>query len=283
MKRKPFIFEVRDPLPQQAIAVGILKNKVLIRIAEWIEMVCYRKSRKVIVVTKRFGKHVASKGIDRKKIAFIPNGADTEAFSPRKTGETIRERYHLSSKFVVSYTGTLGRKHNALSVLEAAMILRKEKDVVFLFVGDGADKQRLLKMVQEKELENVILEGSQPRDEIPRFINASDVGIVTLRNTPGLDGVLPVRMFEYMACGRSILLSANGESKELLESAGAGIWVAPGESERLVDVILMLHRNRRLCQEYGLNGRRYVKKNFSRRKLCQKYERVLFEAVGGVS
>jgi len=278
IKGTAFIFEVRDPLPKQAINVGILKNKVLIRIAEWIENLCYEKSDRIVVVTQGVREHVISKGIRKEKLALIPNGADIQLFSSLKGDDFVRERYNLGTKFVVSYIGTMGLKHNTVSIIETAAILRNERNIVFLLVGEGAEKEILLRIKEEKGLNNVVFEAPQPRSKIPYFINASNACIVTLRKDPFLEGSLHVKMFEYMACERPVILSANGETKELLEKADAGIWVEPEEPKEMAKAVLRLYGNRRLCKAFGENGRRCVIESFSREELFKKYANVLEKA-----
>lgn len=124
-------------------------------------------------------------------------------------------------------------------------------------------------------LENLIFIGSQTQNLLPSFINGSDVGIAPTRNIELCKSTLPVKMFEYMACERPVILCNDGEAKVIVTEANAGICIKLENPKELADAILRLYGDKKLRDELGINGRRFVVNNFSRKKLCAKFEQIL--------
>jgi glycosyltransferase involved in cell wall biosynthesis len=275
IKRLPFVFEVRDAWPKAVVIVGVLRHNFLITLAEAIEKFLYQRASKVVVVTRGVEAHVIERGATKDKVVLIPNGTDTELFRPDNQGGSLRVELGLAEKFIAIYAGTHGLQANLTSVLQAARLLQNLKEIVFLFVGDGAEKPALLRLSQESGLPNVIFLNPQTRERLAQFLSIADVGIVHTRKDPFFEGYLPVKMFEYMAAGCPIVLGANGESRALVEEAKAGIWVGPENPQAMAEGILRLYENPHLLQRMGKNGRKYAIENFSRTILVQRYQEVL--------
>jgi len=275
LKRAKFIFDVRDLWPESAVAVGMLNNKLLTKLSEKLENFLYEKAKKVIVATQWIRSNLIGKRVSLQKIELVTNGADVDIFQPGKKNNEVRKRYNLSNKFVVIYTGTHGLAQGLESVIEAARVLKSQKDIVFLMVGEGVSKPKLIQLVRLYHLENVIFIKSQTQDLLPSFINASDIGIAPTRNIGLCKGTLPVKMFEYMACERPVILCNEGQAKDIVVEANAGICIKPENSKELADAILRLYGNKTLRDEFGINGRRFVVNNFSRKKLSAKFEQIL--------
>ena len=169
--------------------------------------------------------------------------------------------------------------HALQTVLETAEMLRKQSAIHFLLVGEGAEKERLVAYAQQRELSNVTFVGQQPREMLPAFYQASDVCLVSLRKAPLFRAVLPSKLFEIMGTGRPIILGVEGESKELLEAAQAGLPITPESANDLCTAILKLFERPELGRWYGDNGRRYVKCFYSRPALAKQYASVLEELI----
>jgi len=281
VKRVPFIFEVRDAWPEAAVVLGVIHNRTVITVAEALERFLYRQASRVIAVTQGVQAHVIAHGAARDKVVLIPNGADTDLFHPNNHNEPLRVELGLAGKFIALYAGTHGLQASLASVLQAASLVQDRKDIVFLFVGDGAEKPGLLRLHQDLGLENTVLLDPQPRDRLAQTLAMADVGIVHTRKDPFFEGYLPVKMFEYMAAGCPVILGANGESRTLVEEAQAGIWVGPENPQAMAEAIKRLYENPDLRQEMGRQGREYVVSHYSRDRLTQQYESLLEATVGG--
>jgi glycosyltransferase involved in cell wall biosynthesis len=140
-----------------------------------------------------------------------------------------------------------------------------------VFIGDGAEKENLLRFAADRGLENVTFLPPQPKADIPSWLSASDVALVSLLDLPVFETVLPSKMFEIMACGRPVALIGKGESQRLLAKAEAGIVIDPGDPEKLAESILALKENPDLREKLGSNGREYVLEHFDRERLAERY------------
>jgi glycosyltransferase involved in cell wall biosynthesis len=275
LKRRPFIFEVRDLWPESIVAVGALRNPAIIRLLTKIEFFLYTKASLIVGVAESTRRILVERGIPSSKIEIVPNGVDADLFSHPAEGMEVRRQHHIDGKFIVSYIGTHGMAHALHRVLDAANLLREEDDIHFLFVGEGAEKEDLVRYSAILALPNVTFLGQQDHEAIPAFLSASDVSLVSLRDAPLFSAVLPSKMFEIMGAGRPVILGVRGEARELLERADAGLYVEPEDPQQLRDAILRLYRDEAMRRRLGENGRRFVLAHHSREHLAQRYADVL--------
>jgi glycosyltransferase involved in cell wall biosynthesis len=150
----------------------------------------------------------------------------------------------------------------------------------FLLVGEGAHRERLEAAARSRGLTNVVFVGEQPRERIPAFINASDACLVHLRREEVFKTVIPSKMLEFMACARPVILGVDGQARQILQDAWAGIFIKPEDPEELVQAILRLHRDPALRAEMGERGRRHVLAHFSRARKADEYLELLQELHG---
>jgi glycosyltransferase involved in cell wall biosynthesis len=285
-KRVPFVFEVRDLWPESLAAVGMGGHKSLLyRALEKIAGFLYRRADHIVVVSPAFREHLTKHwNVSPEKISVIPNGVETELFSPRNSDTSLRSQLGLDEKFVVSYIGTIGMAHGLDTLIEAAASLQASApNIVFLLVGEGADRERISALADSRGLKNLRFAGAQPRERIPAYICASDVCLVLLRKAEIFQTVIPTKMLEFMSGGRPVILGVEGQARKIVESAAAGIWITPEAPGELVKAILQLEGNRSLGKQLGQNGRNYILENLSRRQTAIGYLALLGEltATGG--
>ncbi len=280
VRRVPYIFEVRDLWPGIFIELGILKNRSLIRLFELIEMFLYRKSAEVVPVTNGFADDMIRRGIPPNKIEVITNGVDLDRYQANHGNADLRARIGLSEdKFVILYIGAHGISHGLPKVLDAAKSLHTEKDVHFLFVGEGAVKSNLVELARSKSLKNVTFLPGQPREKVVEFYHLSDVCLVPLRDVTGLSTFIPSKMFEIMACAKPIIAPLRGESADILTKSGAALVIPPENPAELVWAIKILKNNPQQCGQLGKNGRIFVEKNYDRKMLARKYLTVMDKVI----
>ena len=276
LKRLPWILEIRDLWPESIVAVGAITNRPVIRLLEGLELFAYRKANHLVVVTDAFKAHMMKRGIVSKKVTVIKNGVDFSLYKkpPHGSGDLSRE-LGLEGKFVASYFGTHGMAHHLETILEAAHELREWKDIVFLLVGDGAERSRLVTMRDEMKLSNVVLLDQQPKKNMPELWSLSSVSVVLLKKSALFKTVIPSKIVESMAMERPVILGVEGESAGLVLSAGGGICIEPESSKDLAIQVLKLYRDPMLRQELGSSGRRYVLEHFDRRVLARRFADVM--------
>jgi glycosyltransferase involved in cell wall biosynthesis len=276
-KRVPFVFEVRDLWPESLLAVGMgRENSALQRSLSKIASFLYSHCDRIVVVTPAFEDYLVERWrVPREKISVIENGVETQLFTPT-TESALKNELGIAGKFVASYIGTLGMAHGLETALEAAAQLRESNpEIVFLLLGEGAEKERIASLVRERSLGNVRMLGQQPHEKIPAYICASDVCLVPLRKSELFKTVIPTKMLEFMSCARPVILGVEGQARSILKQAHAGLAIEPENSTALAHAILQLAADRELAKELGRNGREYILRKFARQHTAAKYISVL--------
>ena len=274
LRRIPMVFEVRDLWPESAVETGILKNRVIIRMAYRVEAFIYKKARLINVLTPAFRETLITKNrVPADKIIFVPNAADfslTEKLLREFDYGRFRREQGLEGKLVFIYVGAHGVSNHLIQVIEAAELLR-DRPVLFLLIGDGMQKKMLQEEAAARGLNNVRFEESVPKEEVFRFILASDVGMSVLKKTNNFKTVYSNKTFDYMSCKRPILMAIDGISRQLVADAGAGFYVEPENSHDYVKVVDHYLHHPEVMKKQGESGYRYAKDNFDRTALAERY------------
>lgn len=278
-KKVPFVLEIRDLWPAAIVELGVLKNKFIINFLERMELSFYRKSTRLIMVTNAFKQNLIDRGIDAGKIDVITNGYDEDLYYPREKDLELIKKYNLENKFIVEYVGAHGISQALDKIVLVAETLKEEKDIQFVFVGEGAEKEKLVEMVKEKHLTNVLFIDAQPKDMMPRFYSIADICLIPLRNIPLFKTFIPSKMFEIMGCGVPILASLEGEAADILNESKAATVVPPEDVDAIRAAVLHLKNNSELRNQMKINGPAFVKAHYSRESLAKKYIDVLQDAV----
>lgn len=274
VKRVPLVFEVRDLWPESAIDTGVLKNRLIIRLAYWFEKFIYKKAALINVLTPAFYNTLRDqKQVSESKLILIPNAADFSLSDHLLSSFDVaafRRLHDLENRFVITYVGAHGVANHLEQVLEAGLSL-EDTPVLFLLIGQGMEKPRLQKLAAERGVRNVRFLDPVPKQEVFKYILASDMGASVLKKVDTFKTVYSNKTFDYMACKKPILMAIDGVSRELVETAGAGSYVEPENVEAYNRIIReYLQDPQRLLQE-GKNGFRYAKANFDRQVLAARY------------
>ncbi len=274
----PFVFEVRDLWPESLAAVGMgSHNSPLHRSLAKIAGFLYRSCDRLVVVTPAFKEYLVEHWrVPEEKIFVVENGVETSLFSRLAPNLAIRRELGAEGKFVASYIGTMGNAHGLETLLEAATLLRERApNVLFLLVGEGAEKARIVSLARSRGLANVRFVGQQARERIPAYITASDACLVLLKRSELFKTVLPTKMLEFMSCARPVILGVDGHARKVLEQANAGIFVTPEDPAALADAVMQLADDPALRESLGRNGRQHVLQYFSRQHTAKVYLDVL--------
>ena len=274
LKHVPFLFEVRDLWPAFAIAIGVLKNPLLIRMSLWLERFLYRRADRVMVNSPGYVAHVTERGAQR--IELVPNGADPEMFNPDDEGAAFRSANHLKNKFVVLYAGAHGISNDLGVVLEAArslQILAPEIQIVFL--GDGKEKTNLQK--QAEGLTNILFLPPVPKAEVAAALAGADACLAILKPIEEYKTTYPNKVFDYMAAGRPVVLAIDGVIRAVVEAAGCGVFARPGDPSALAETVRKLAADKAKARQMGMAGRKYLEEHFSRSAVAEKLAGILEE------
>lgn len=275
----PFVFEVRDLWPESLAAVGIgSEDSLLHHSLSAIARFLYDRADRIVVVSPALKNRLLNHWrVPDDKIAVVENGVETDMFSPSAAvDESVRQQLGLGGKFVASYIGTMGNAHGLETLLDAASQLQQQNaNVVVLLIGEGAEKAAVKSAAQSRSLSNVQFLDQQPREKIPAFILASDACLVLLKKAEVFKTVIPTKMLEFMSCARPVILGVEGQARQIIEEAGAGISIEPGNHIALAQAIHQLQQNPEQAQVMGLRGREYIIEKFSRARTAEKYMDVL--------
>lgn len=273
LKFRPYVFELRDLWPETIKAVGAMKNARAIAWLEKLELFLYRKSAKVISVTKSFKRNLISRGIDGSKIEIVTNGVDISQFTPRPKDAALTKELGLEGKFVAGYIGTHGLCHGLETLVTAAERLRGT-GIVFLFLGDGARKQFLRDMAAEKQLDNVVFIDSVKKAEVPRYWSILDVSVIHLQKAELFTTVIPSKLFESMGMGLPVLHGVEGESADIVRDEHAGIPFEPENVDELVAALRRLKDNPAELDQFRASCLKGAQ-NYDRTNLALKMMRIL--------
>jgi glycosyltransferase involved in cell wall biosynthesis len=276
-KRVPFVFEVRDLWPESLTVLQPGAGQSALHSAvNAIVRLLYRKSEHIVVVSPAFKPHLQAEwGVAAERITVVENGILPDFFTPEGAGWELRKQLNLDQKFVASYIGTIGVAHGLEAILNAAEILKDHDDIVFMLVGDGAERADLEEIAKRRGLNNVRFLGLQPRQMVPALLRASDVALVLLKKSGVFKTVIPSKMLETMGCGRPCIVGIQGQGEEILQRAQAGIAIEPENARELAEAVLNLASDPSVAAEYGRNGRRHVLQFYCRDTLAQKYAATL--------
>ena len=281
LKKIPLFFEVRDLWPDSAVELGLLNNKVAIKLATCLEEICYRASTKIVVVTDGIRERLIKRGIKESKVVIIPNGTNVRKFNRSDAdGDIVKRTVGLMNRYVILYAGILGVSQGLETMIEAAKLLSHEPEYFFLMVGDGPMAEKLKQDVSNLQLTNILFVGGRAREEMPAFYSAAQMTIVPLKRLEIFRHARPTKLFDAMACETPVVLGIEGEAKEILEKAEGGIPYIPEDAEDLVRSIREIVRLGESGQrEMGKRGRRYVAAYYSRDRYARDLERVLYDSI----
>ncbi len=271
LKRAPWVLEIRDIWPESIVAVGAMKKGAAVRFLEGLEAFAYRRADAIVSLTRGFVPHIAARCGHPDKIAVFMNGADLSAFAKSGDGAEFKRKLVLEGKFVAAYVGTHGMAHGLDTILDAAVLLKDDARFAFLMAGGGAEEARLREKREALKLDNVLMLGQRPKSEMPALWSATDASLILLKRSDTFKTVYPSKMSEAMAMQCPVILGVEGEAKEVLEAAGAGIAITPESAEELAAAMRKLADDPELAAALGRAGRAYAEDNLDRAKVAARF------------
>ncbi|WP_422345141.1 glycosyltransferase family 4 protein [Parasphingorhabdus sp.] len=268
LKRRPFVFELRDIWPESIRAVGAMESSKLLDFFEKIELFLYRKAHSIVAVTHRFKENLISRGVDGQKINIVTNGVDRTNFNPLAKDEKLQAELALEGKFVAGYVGTHGMAHALDTVIDAAKILEKSglhDEIRIIMLGDGASRAHLQDRAQQEGVTIISFIDSVSKDEVKNYWSLLDVSIIHLSKNDLFKQVIPSKLFECMGMGIPVLHGVQGESAEIVTNNQVGLVFEPENAESLAQGIVRLRDDDKLRLKLAANGI----------KTSAKYDRLL--------
>jgi len=267
-KRARWIFNVSDLWPESAVRLGIARRGLALRLGVALESFCYRHAWLTTGQSRSILQSIHERFPDVQTFHFS-NGVETERFRPDCAPTDSRRALANGAGCVAVYAGLHGLAQNLFQVLEAAELLQDLTDFRVVLIGDGPEKEQLVLRARAKAITNVSFLDTVPASSAPALLGAADIFIVPLKTH--LPGAVPSKLYEAMALGRPVVLSAEGEAAEIVRSSEAGIVVSPGDACALAGALRYLATNGAERARMGEAGRRAVMASFDRKRILDNF------------
>lgn len=278
IKKVPFVYNLQDIFPDSLVGTGLAKKDgILWNIGRLIENFTYRNADKIIVISEDFKKNIMAKGVPEEKIVVVYNWVEEDVVVnvPRNENKLF-DKYGLDrNKFYITYSGNIGLTQNMDMLLEVAKELESEPNIQFVLIGEGAYKEKVKEIIQEKNIKNITLLPFQPYKDISYVFSLGDVGLVISKLGVGENSV-PSKTWSILSASRPVLANFDeNELKSIVEKNRCGIFTKAGDKQAFKDAILRFYQERGLCEELGKNGRQYIINNLTKAVGTKKYVDVI--------
>jgi len=279
VRRRPLVFEVRDLWPDAAVALGLLKNPLLIRTCVALERFLANQAAAVVALTPGLKRRlVGGKGIDPDRITVVTNGVNPDDFAARPDPEEAKRSLGAAGRFVVMQAGSMGASDELDVMVRAAGHFTGDPEVLFVLIGDGDAREGLETLAKQLGLANVLFLRTRPRSDLERTLAAADVLVNQIPAFYG-DCALPNRMFDYMGSARPVVTTGTGDAGDLIREAQAGIVAEPGSPDALASAIRTLKDDPGMRRRMGEAGKAHVVAHYAWTAIFPAY-RALYERVG---
>lgn len=272
-KNAKLIFNVSDLWPESAEKLGVVNNKFLLKLAYNLESKLYKRSVLVTGQTQGICESINTR-FPSVKTYWLPNGVDLNYYDPSKVNESDWRAKNNFSKddVILLYAGIIGLAQGLETILTAAKNLKDNLKLKFVFIGSGPEKEKLLKIKAEQQLNNVFFLDAITKKEMPEVLKTVNAAIIPLRKLDLFLGAIPSKTFENLAMEVPILLGVDGEARKLfIDKGNAGIYFEPENAEKLTKAILKLLSDKELALQMGKNGRRFVYEFFNRENIALQF------------
>jgi len=282
---------LQDLFPEiaEALDVGGKLSGRLFAMLRKLRNVSLRRANRNVAIGEVMAQRLGQANITN--IQVISNWADCDALVPvAHENNHLRSHWNLSERFVIGYSGNLGRAHDVMTLIEAIEALERmsalkvaHRPVHWLFVGGGHALETLKREVDARKMKSVTFRAYQPRELLPENLSAADVHIVSLK--PNLEGlIVPSKFYGIAAAGRTVLNigDRNGEIARLIDRHECGTTIANGDSAALVAAIIAFANDPRRCSEMGQHARTACEAHYSRTAAIDAWSRLLEDVVVGI-
>lgn len=272
LRRKPYVFEVRDLWPEGAIQLGMLRNARAISFWRRFERTCYRNAARVVALSKGMADEIEKLGF--KNIAIIPNACDNELFG-RPSNFVLPD--WAQGKKLALYTGSIGQMDDCRQLIEMAAALeqRGAEDILVVLIGDGKERVTVENLAREKKLQNIRFLGLLPKSEVVGWLQQAHCALLSFKNVPALHTVSPNKMFDALASGVPIVQTTQGWIKELLQTEACGFTARPDDAENFAALVQQICHDETLRDTFAKNARRLASERFDRDVLAREMRAIL--------
>jgi glycosyltransferase involved in cell wall biosynthesis len=285
LRRKPFVFEVRDLWPELPRAMGVIRNPLVLLMMDWLEFAAYHSANFCVALSPGIAQGITRRGVPESRVITAPNGCDLDLFAP-DLAQPLPEIPGLApDAFVATFTGAHGVANGLGAVLDAAAELRMRgrTDILLAFVGDGKEKPALVERAHREQLDNCLFVDPMPKKALAQFLSRrANVGLMILANVSAFYyGTSPNKFFDYLASGLPILVNYPGWMADMVTAQQVGLVVPPQNPVAFADALVRMADDRAATAEMGSRGRKFARRQFLRTTLAQRCVSVIESAAPG--
>ena len=278
LRRKPILFWVQDLWPETLSATGAISSPTILELVGKLVRFIYRHCDRILIQSEAFRRPVEEMGVIPGSIHYFPNTAE-EFYKPLMLVDDAPERNLIPKGFVIMFAGSIGAAQDFPTILSAAVNLKHIDDIHWVILGDGRLGGWLSREIESRGLTHCVhMLGRYPPESMPRFFSLSDVLLVSLRRERTFSMTIPAKVQSYMACGKLIVASLEGEGARVIRESGAGFTVTPEKPDELSEKLLQLYSmSPSIRKKMGEQGRKYFDAHFERNQLLDNLEDWLAE------
>jgi len=284
LRRRPYVFEVRDLWPEDLLAAGRIKEGWQYRGWQALEWFGYLGASRILLVSKGFHDRMLERGFAPERLKTIPLGAEKDLFENLRPATSFLQGLGLEGKTVAVYAGAHGDANGLFQVLDAAELLLDREDIAILLVGGGGKRDELHADARARGLCNVHFAPAMPKRDLVHVLAACDIGLMILKQIVRPRWVTPNKLFDYMFCGLPVLVNFPGTTAELVEAEGIGAATEPGSAEAMADQIRAWADDPEEARRRGELGRRIGLRDYTRAtiadRLASLFQQVIDEHEG---
>jgi glycosyltransferase involved in cell wall biosynthesis len=282
INKTKYVFEVRDLWPEFPIQIGVLTNSYIIKILRRLEHTIYQEAEEIIALSPGMKDGVLKTGVIDSKVTVIPNMSKPDLFYPRVKDVQIMTNFNIKSDVLnILHFGSMGVANGLEYIIEVAKVLkvREISDIKFLFAGYGQTEEKLKKLVNENELENIDFLGKHNTYIISELINCCEFSFVSFKNLEVLYTNSPNKLFDSLSAGKPVIVNSAGWTKDLVENNNCGFFVNPENPLDFVDKIQEIKNNRQLIKIMGENARILSLNVFDKEILSEKFANLILKRI----
>jgi colanic acid biosynthesis glycosyl transferase WcaI len=282
LRRTPWIFHVQDLQADAALRLGMINGgwgQLLYKFEYWL----LRKATRVSTITEAMRRHIVGKGIPAENVWLFPNWSDISTIRPSTRENSFRKRFRFTdNQTVFMYAGNMGEKQGLELVIRAASHFQDMPDIQFVMVGNGAARQRLELLGNEKKLNNVHFLAVQPVELLSELLASADVHMI-IQKPQVADFVMPSKLTNILAAGRPVIATAEEGTtlQSILVANGAGRVIDPEDLQAFIKAVLLLHNSLDLREELGKNARQYAEEFMDKERILSSFEAQLMTFLEG--
>lgn len=274
LKRRKYVFEVRDVWPDVPIEMGFIKSKLLQNILFKLEKIIYKHAEHIVVLSEGMKRNLLRKGVNKEKITVITNLSMNQYYDEID----VKPRDFYRDKLLCIHPGTMGKVNGLDFILDVAETYNDD-DIVYLLIGEGNQKERLKERIEQSNIKNVIIQDALPKDQVMKLIKQSDVGIMIVDNYKILEDNSANKFFDFLAAGLPVVLNYEGWQKQVLERNNAGRGFNYRNKKEFYNYLVELKNNPEKRKLIGNNAKRLAIEKYDSLVLSKKMESVLTQVL----